>query len=148
MNLENKEITIEKMKKLKIIKGAIKRTYLIDLYFYINKIKKLLGIVSKREPFVIGKTDLPMNTCYELLITLGYQWDYFAWEDIGEGISVRKLFSDCQTHVRIFKDGEIRAHDEYNYEFEPKRHYDSVILRYIDHGEKLRILKVLSRRDD
>lgn len=35
---------------------------------------------------------------------------------------MRKLYNNRQVHVRTFEDGEIRMHDELNYEFEPVRH--------------------------
>ncbi len=102
--------------------------FLITLYWYINKIKKMLGLVTDREPYVLGRTQLTMDECYEALIPICYQYDYFAWEDVGEGLSVRKLYGDRQIHVRVFTDGEVRVHDEFNYEYSPLGHYNGETL--------------------
>lgn len=98
--------------------------FLITVYWYINELKKRLGFVNEREPYVIGQTSFTMDKCYEALIPICYQFNPVAWEDVGEGLSVRKLYSDRQIHVRVFEDGEVRVHDELNYEFDPLGHYN------------------------
>ena len=65
---------------------------------------------------------MPPDTIYQKLVATGYQWDYFAYNDDGEQVSMRKLYRDRQVHVRTFDDGTIRMHDEFNYEIEPVKH--------------------------
>jgi len=118
--------------------------FLIKLYWYINQVKKVLGLVSEREPYRLGHTPLDFDACYEALIPLGYQWDYFAWEDIGEGVSVRRLYDNRQVHIRVFALGEVRAHDELNYEFEPVKHYNSETLKIPSHDDIELVKKALN----
>ena len=99
--------------------------FLIEVYRYVNEVKKHLGLIHDREPYLLGNTYSNIDEAYEKLIEAGYQWDYFAWEDVHEGVSARKLYKDRQIHVRVFYGGEVRVHDEYNYEIEPLKHYHS-----------------------
>lgn len=114
--------------------------FLIELYRYVNEVKKVLGLIHNREPYSIGHTELDMEKSYQNLIDIEYQWDYFAWEDVHEGVSARKLYKDRQVHVRIFYGGEVRVHDEYNYEIHVIEHYNGETLK-IPSQEEIDILK-------
>lgn len=117
--------------------------FLITLYFYVNRMKRAIGLQIEREPYSVGKTGFTMSKCFELLTALGYTWDYWAWEDIGEGISMRITYLTRMVHVRVFTDGEIRMHDELNYEIDPQGHYNSSTLKPADDKEILRVSSVL-----
>ncbi len=119
------------------------KMFLVKLYWFVNEIKKRIGLVSQREPYKIGETVMSMDDACIALIPLGYTWDYFAWEDIGEGVSVRKLYENRQIHVRVFRDGEVRMHDEFNYEFEPIRHFNGDTTRIPKQDEIELVKKVL-----
>jgi hypothetical protein len=86
-----------------------------------------LGIVwhEGRQDFLIG-TVAPHTTIEEVityLVERGFHNHFVAWEDDGELVSLR--YPDGfkrQYHLRIFEDGEIRAHYEYTTEAHPIRH--------------------------
>jgi hypothetical protein len=96
--------------------------FLLQIQAPISIIKRLLKLDGGRQNFLVGRTSLPADTVFERLLTMGYQWDYFAYNDDGEQVSMRKLYNNRQVHVRTFENGEIRMHDELNYEFEPVKH--------------------------
>lgn len=52
---------------------------------------------------------------------------FIAWEDDDQIVSLRRLDGfEKQYHVRIFKDGEVRAHYEFTPEHHPILHYKSI----------------------
>ncbi len=106
---------------------AMKKTgvtvFLLQIQTPISIAKRWLKLGGERQNFLKGAISHPVTDwIFEQLIALGYQWDYFAYHDDGEIISMRKLYGNRQIHVRVFDDGEIRIHDELNYEFEPIKH--------------------------
>lgn len=111
------------------LKKAGVTVFLLQIQTPISMVKRLLKLGRGRQNFFIGRTSLQADTILERLIAAGYQWDYFAYNDDGERVSVRKLYKNRQTHVRTFEDGEIRMHDEVNYEFEPVEHLQSTLVR-------------------
>ena len=57
------------------------------------------------------------------LIGQGFERAILAWKDPGEELSLRKLDREIfQYHLRLFEDGEIRAHYEYSPEGNPLGH--------------------------
>jgi hypothetical protein len=89
-----------------------------------------LGLVSlkakaarwgERQDFLLG-TIAPtetIETIVEHLITHKYANHFIAWKDEGEVVGLRYVEDfKYQYHIRIFEDGEIRAH----YEFTPESH--------------------------
>ena len=84
--------------------------------FWIGAIKH-----GGRQPFKIGrlKTGKTVDEFLKYLERTGFGNHFIAWEDDGQIASVRKLDGfEGQYHLRIFRDGEIRAH----YEFTPEAH--------------------------
>lgn len=58
-----------------------------------------------------------------MLTEKGYEEAIIAWCDPGEVLSMRKIHNEIyQYHVRLFIDGEIRAHYEYSPESKPIEH--------------------------
>jgi hypothetical protein len=96
--------------------------FLLQIQSPISIIKRLLKLGGGRQEFLVGRTSLSADTIFEKLIARGFQWDYFAYNDDGEQVSMRRLYNNRQVHVRTFENGEIRMHDELNYEFEPVKH--------------------------
>lgn len=97
-----------------------------------------LGIVSlekkterwgARQDFLIG-TIAPgetFETVVAHLVGQGYCNHFVAWEDDGEVVSLRYVEDfKTQYHVRIFDDGEVRAHFELTPEHSPFKHYYAV----------------------
>lgn len=118
------------------MKKAGVTVFLLQIQTPINMVKRMLKLGGGRQSFLIGKTSLQADTIFERLIAAGFSWDYFAYNDDGEQVSARKLYGRRQLHVRTFSDGEIRMHDEVNYEFEPVEHLQRVLVpasqTYID----------------
>jgi len=96
--------------------------FVLKVYTLIDIVATRLKIVTKRQPFPVGFTKLSQDDIFMKLLSLGYQWDYLAYHDEGEFISMRRLYNERQVHVRAFRDGQITMHDEVNYEFDPIRH--------------------------
>jgi hypothetical protein len=105
-----------------VMKKAGAAVFLLQIQTPISIVKRFLKLSRGRQKYLVGRTKLPPDTVYHKLVATGYQWDYFAYNDDGEQVSMRKLYSDRQVHVRAFDDGTIRMHDEFNYEIEPVRH--------------------------
>jgi len=86
-----------------------------------------LGIVHHkgRQDYLLG-TLAPGQTVDETVMYLvrnGYGNHFIAWHDEGEIVSLRRVESfSRQYHIRIFSDGEVRAHFEYTPECHPVLH--------------------------
>ena len=86
-----------------------------------------LGVVSHsgRQDYLIGKVVIgkPLEDLVHFLISKGYGNHFIAWRDDGELLSLRySVDFKYQYHIRIFEDGEIRAHFEYTPECYPLFH--------------------------
>jgi hypothetical protein len=81
---------------------------------------------GRRQDFLLGSI-APQETLrgvVEHLIANGYANHFVAWEDDGEVVSLRYVENfRYQYHIRIFEDGEIRAHYEHTPECCPFRHF-------------------------
>lgn len=97
-----------------------------------------LGVVSakakatrwgSRQKFLLGHL-APQETFESIsayLVDRGYGNHFVAWEDDGEVVSLRHAADFAtQYHIRIFTDGEVRAHFEYTPECHPFKHYHAV----------------------
>jgi len=74
-----------------------------------------------RQDYLIGKIapSLSIEEIVAYLIEQGYSNHFIALEDPGEVVSLRYTDSfKYQYHIRVFEDGEVRAH----YEFTPECH--------------------------
>ncbi len=89
-----------------------------------------LGFISHnvRQPYLYGtiKPGLNRQDLKKHLSTAGFDNDYLAWIDPDEILNMRKVVNgDYQYHVRLFIDGEVRAHYEFTPESHPFKHlYD------------------------
>ncbi|MBC7836976.1 hypothetical protein H7X87_04370 [Acetobacteraceae bacterium] len=101
----------------------------------VREVSLKVGIVSMsrkierwgaRQQYLLG-TIAPgesIESVVEHLVQKGFYNHFVAWEDEGEVASLRYLPDfKYQYHIRIFKDGEIRAHYEYTPECHPIYHY-------------------------
>ncbi len=78
----------------------------------------LLGHIAPQETFESVST---------YLVNKGFGNHFVAWEDDGEVVSLRYAPNFAtQYHIRIFTDGEVRAHFEYTPECYPLKHYHAV----------------------
>src|SRR3989304_3796166 len=105
-----------------VMKKAGVSVFLLQIQTPISIVKRFLRLSGGRQKFLVGRTKLSPDDIYQKLVAIGYQWDYFAYNDDGEQVSMRKLYRDRQVHVRAFDDGTIRMHDEFNYEIKPVKH--------------------------
>lgn len=115
------------------------------LRFY-RRIKVLLGFYTKRSPshlFHVKQWPRFERVFYKALIEIGYQYNYLSMQEKGQVMNVRRLAGAMQYHLRLFSDGEVRGHYEYNYEFDPEAHLRGESLAEIDAAEKRRIKKAL-----
>jgi len=112
-----------------VLRKAGASVFLLQIQTPISILKRFLKLGSERQEFLVGSTELSADRIYQKLIAIGYQWDYFAYNDDGENVSMRKLYDNRQIHVRTFDDGTIRMHDELNYEIEPVKHLQYPLVR-------------------
>ncbi|MEK7602380.1 MAG: hypothetical protein AAB472_02750 [Patescibacteria group bacterium] len=78
-----------------------------------------------RQDFLIGhvREGQSLQELIGHLIGQGYGIHFIAWRDTGEIVSMRKVDNfKYQHHIRIFEDGEVRAHYEYTPECHPILH--------------------------
>ena len=82
-----------------------------------------------RQKFLVGVTapGVSVTDLIEHLVQYGYGNHFVAWKDDGEVASLRlpDNFS-YQYHIRIYSDGEVRAHYELSPEAYPMKHYYEV----------------------
>ncbi|MSR76174.1 MAG: hypothetical protein EXS68_01110 [Candidatus Ryanbacteria bacterium] len=82
-----------------------------------------------RQNFLLGKI-APHTSIKEFishLIEIGYGNHFVAWRDDGELVSLRFVVSFMhQYHIRVYEDGEVRAHFEYTPECYPLWHMHEV----------------------
>lgn len=89
-----------------------------------------MGLISHeiRQPYLYGKlkADYTTDDLRKKLEINGFKNDYVAWVDPDEILNMHKIVDTIyQYHVRLFIDGEIRAHHEYTAESHPFKHlYD------------------------
>ncbi len=77
-----------------------------------------LGFMKQppRQNFHYGyvKAGVTITQVRQLLKQHGFSHDYIAWVDPDEVLNMRKIVNIIyQYHVRLFSDGEVRAHHEY-----------------------------------
>jgi hypothetical protein len=86
-----------------------------------------LGLLKHvgRQNFLLGKIapHLTVEEFVSHLVSKGYGNHFVAWKDEGEIVSLRYVKDfKYQYHLRVFKDGEVRAHYEYTPECNPILH--------------------------
>lgn len=84
------------------------------------------GRHKDRHPYLLGLFNVEKYTIKDLayhLIEFGFEKDRLAWKEEGEVLSMRKVDGKkFQWHIRMYKDGEVRAHYEYSPEVHPLKH--------------------------
>jgi len=113
-----------------------------------RKIKQKLPFGhTARSRYTIGKTILSLHEFELELVKLGYQYNYFSYTEKGQISNMRKLYLDNnqirQTHIRLFKDYEVRMHDELAYEYDAIGHINAVSLKRLGIVEENRLVDVL-----
>ncbi len=70
---------------------------------------------ASRQPFLVGRINNRKSgdELKRFLEENGYAYTVLAWIDDGEVLSMRKCLGQYQFHIRLFNDGEIRAHYEH-----------------------------------
>ena len=98
-----------------------------------------------RGPFFITNIEEPISL-YRKLIELGFQPNYFAYNEAGEIWNMRRLRYNgaelWQEHVRVFPD-EVRAHFEITYEEDAIRHFNASTLKHLPGTTQDALLNVL-----
>lgn len=82
--------------------------------------------------------------CYRRLIPAGFQFSPLATHYPGQVFSVRRLAGEFQYHLRLYQDGTVTGHYEWNYEFEMVKHIRGVDCRPLDNGEVQQLANMLS----
>jgi len=124
------------------------RINLFSLLRFIRKIKVMLGCYTQRSPFYMFS--VTMDPCvvrkfYDLLIPLGYQYNYFSYTEPGQVLNIRKLVGVKQFHLRLYDDGAVHGHYELNYEFFPNGHLAGEMLTVIPDPELKKVKKALAK---
>lgn len=115
----------------------------------LRKIKSYIPFIQNigRQSYLEFKTNLNSDEIYNRLIPFGYQINYVGYNDKGEVLSLRKLYGVRQIHLRLFDDGEVRIHDEYNYEFYPIEHLNGLTFQNLDEGTIQQLKEILNGYD-
>lgn len=82
-----------------------------------------------RQPYLLGTLAAgeTIESVVDYLIGHGYGNHFVAWQDEGQVVSLRKVTTFAyQSHIRIFEDGEVRAHYEYTTEYKPFTHLKAI----------------------
>ena len=85
-----------------------------------------LGFHDFRQKFLLGHLNSHFNkeSLENFLVSKGFEPVLIAWRDPGEVMSLRRIDKGIfQHHIRLFVDGEIRAHYEYSPEARPFDHF-------------------------
>lgn len=104
---------------------------IVPVHPYAKEVLLRLGVIkhSGRQQFLIG-TVAPNETIESVsmhLVAQGYGNHFVAWDDDGQVISLRYTPNFIyQYHIRIFNDGEVRAHYEFTPESYPFKHLKEI----------------------
>lgn len=101
----------------------------------VAKEAKTLEGPHRRQPHLVGhlKKGFRTKDAVQALRSHGFFFQAFAYRDPGQEASLRRLDEInpvFQYHVRIFRDGEIRAHYEYTPEDHPLKHLNEAVLEH------------------
>jgi len=124
----------------------MKAKYTLFKFIYLyRKIKILLGFYEEHSPYHIFNLSGAMSEMdfYKKVMPLGYQYNYFSNQEKNQIFNARKLYGDRQIHIRLFNDGEIRGHDELNYEFNAMGHVKGTSMTAINGEEIFKLSEAL-----
>ena len=114
----------------------------IHFHYLWRWLKELFTEDHPRTPFYQFALTPPLDEVglMHRLIGLGFQWNYWSYHEAGEVINMRRCYvldgTIRQEHVRIFKDGVVRAHDELAYEEDAIGHLRGETVRDISDATK------------
>ncbi|MDO8482513.1 MAG: hypothetical protein Q7S86_01685 [bacterium] len=94
-----------------------------------TRVLEWLGFHSHRQRYLLGHLQSSYNKVdlKRLLSDKGFEHAILAWQDPGEILSMRRIDNRIfQHHIRLFVDGEIRAHYEYSPEAHTFKHFFEV----------------------
>ena len=99
------------------------------------RVLEKVGIHSGRQDFLIGRIDPQQITAIRTnLQAQGFENCILSWKDTDEILNVRKVdSSNYQYHLRVYDNGEVRAHYEYSSEGSPFGHIFNA--QFIDQRE-------------
>jgi len=127
----------------------MKAKYTLFKFIYLwRKIKILLGFYEEHSPYHLFNLSMPMDEMefYNKVIPVCYQYNYIANQEKHQIFNVRKLYDDRQIHIRLFDGGEVRGHDELNYEYDAIGHIKGKSMTTINGEEILKLSEALFRR--
>lgn len=87
---------------------------------------EILGFHGIRQHYLLGTLNkgFKKEEFEKYLTSKGFELTVIAWRDPGEVLSMRRIDKEVfQYHIRLFEDGEIRAHHEYTPESRPIDHF-------------------------
>jgi len=79
---------------------------------------------------------------YHRVIPAGYQVNYLSTHYPGQIFTARRLEGDYQYHLRLYCDGTVTGHYEWNYEFEMLKHIRGINCRPL-YRDEIRQLETL-----
>ena len=90
---------------------------------------------------------IPMHPLdfYLRLIPQGYQFCLICTHYRGQIFSVRRLIGEFQYHLRLYDDGTVTGHYEWNYEFDPVSHSKGMDCRNLHQEEIDSIFNALKK---
>ena len=91
-----------------------------------TRVLEALGFHNQRQRYVLGSLEprYDEDDLRGFLTDRGFEHAILAWKDPGEVLSVRRVHNRIfQYHIRLFEDGEIRAHYEYSPEAHTFKHF-------------------------
>lgn len=109
----------------------------------VRRVLQVGGRHKDRHPFLLGMFNFEKYAVEDLekhLADIGFEKSRLAWKEEGEVSSMRKVDGKkFQWHIRVFEDGEVRAHYEYSPEVHPIKHLKG----HVFHDDKKFLLPLL-----
>ncbi|MEK6846245.1 MAG: hypothetical protein AABY26_05770, partial [Nanoarchaeota archaeon] len=94
------------------------------------RVLEKIGVHNERQDYHLGSLNenVSIIEVNDYLVKKGFEKAILSWKDPGEILNLRKIDKDIyQYHLRIFDDGEIRAHYEYSSEGRPFSHISAKV---------------------
>ena len=146
------------MRNLRTVPQLLFRVGVLPVFLVLQALGRVSGLASeaktlegpyRRQPFLVGRlaAGIRKKDAVNALRANGFFFQPFAYPDPGQVASLRKLDERnpvFQYHVRIFEDGEVRAHYEYTPEDHPWKHLDEYVLEDCSEGVRTALRGLLS----
>jgi len=125
------------MRNIRTVPQLLVRIFVRPLFPFFQWLAVFLKIVKapERGPHVLGKVrdGLSAEEVEKVLKKEGFFQNRIAYTEPGQVLSMRCLDKedpDCQYHIRVFSDGEIRGHHETTPADHPHKHIKQVELTH------------------